>query len=144
MTRVLHMNKALLIGAALAALAILPAQAGEIYRWVDDSGVTHFTSQPPPGRESTRIRTRTGQSEPVQRPAQSDPRERSEPITPRVEAQEQERDRERCRIAQQNLERLMSGARIQLEDADGQRRFIDDDERQERATQAQQVIEEHC
>lgn len=40
---------------ALAGLLAAPAHATEVYRWVDENGVTHFTENPPPGVAADRV-----------------------------------------------------------------------------------------
>lgn len=42
---------------AAILLATSPAMASTFYRWVDDNGVTHYSEQPPQGRQSEAVRT---------------------------------------------------------------------------------------
>ncbi|MCH8544842.1 MAG: DUF4124 domain-containing protein [Alcanivorax sp.] len=55
---------------ALLGLALLSqaASAQSFYRWVDDSGVTHYSESPPEGHESREIRTQS-------RPSSDQPRQ---------------------------------------------------------------------
>jgi len=42
--------------AVLACLALLPTARAEVYKWVDDEGVVHYSAEPPEhGRESTEL-----------------------------------------------------------------------------------------
>jgi len=43
-----------------ATLTLTTAQAGQMYRWVDDDGVTHFSSRPPPSAHSDQTRLKGG------------------------------------------------------------------------------------
>lgn len=43
-----------------AALTLSAVQAGQMYRWVDDEGVTHFSSRPPPGSHSDQTTLKGG------------------------------------------------------------------------------------
>ncbi|MGH8619626.1 MAG: DUF4124 domain-containing protein [Burkholderiales bacterium] len=47
---------AVLAGAALAGFFALPAHAAEVFKWVDKQGVTHYSSAPPAGAKSQRVR----------------------------------------------------------------------------------------
>lgn len=41
--------------AALVVAAVVPVQAGELYRWVDDNGVVHFADTPPAGARGVTV-----------------------------------------------------------------------------------------
>lgn len=41
-------------------LAVSAAQAGQMYKWVDDKGVTHFSTRPPPNRNTDQTRLKGG------------------------------------------------------------------------------------
>lgn len=135
-----------LVAALLAGLATLPAQAENVYRWVDDDGVTHFTAHPPKNRQSDQLRTQTGHSEPVDYSKQY----------PAEEAQNQERANSQnqgpsqaelddaCQRARENLRTLEQGGRIAEEAEDGSRRYLSEEEKAERAERARQTVEETC
>jgi hypothetical protein len=49
---------AMRVGVILFLLFSAPLAFGQVYQWVDENGVRHFSDQPPPdGRESERART---------------------------------------------------------------------------------------
>jgi hypothetical protein len=48
----------------LACWAILPAQAGEVFRWVDKSGAVHYGDEPP--RDADDVERKKLSSEPSQ------------------------------------------------------------------------------
>ncbi|WP_286804138.1 MULTISPECIES: DUF4124 domain-containing protein [unclassified Marinimicrobium] len=138
----------------LAVLAItlcatpLTGLADQVYRWVDDEGVTHFTSHPPKGRPSETLRTQTGHSEPVDYSSQY-PRPEPEQPEPQSAASnveqpsKQELD-EACQRARQNLETLERGGRIAVETEDGSRRYLGEEELSERAETARQIMDRAC
>lgn len=43
-----------------AVLTLCTVQAGQMYRWIDDDGVTHFSSRPPPGEHSDQTTLKGG------------------------------------------------------------------------------------
>ncbi len=46
-----------ILASGLAALVLaLPAAAADFYKWVDDKGVTHYSSEPPPNSKSQQVR----------------------------------------------------------------------------------------
>ncbi|MBA1145657.1 DUF4124 domain-containing protein [Ectothiorhodospiraceae bacterium WFHF3C12] len=52
---------ALSVGVMLAMAGLTPVSAATIYKWTDDTGVTHFSSDPPPaGTDADRIEVESG------------------------------------------------------------------------------------
>ena len=60
----------------LLLLATFSLSAQEVYKWVDENGVTHYSDQPVPGAERVRIETRPS------RPAAPRPRPRTPDASP--------------------------------------------------------------
>lgn len=78
--------------AVLVMLSLVPAAAAEqYYKWVDDEGVTHYSSEKPEGQDATKARVHT--------PASSS----QDKAIKRLEKQRQEAARER-KAANQNEE----------------------------------------
>lgn len=132
----------------IASLALAAtANADRVYQWKNDEGVTQFGSQPPRGREYRELRTQTGHSEPVDYQAIYGPADEPEQETraqePAEGPSEEELD-EACQIAQQNLETIERGGRIVELDEDGERRFLGEEELEERAEQARQTRDLAC
>jgi len=50
------------------AIALGPVSA-QVYKWVDDNGVTHYGERPPQGRKSTEVPYRLGTPAPITNPA---------------------------------------------------------------------------
>lgn len=139
----------LTILALTLSLSPVVSQAEQIYRWVDDEGVTHFTAHPPKGRQSESVRTHTGHSEPVDYTSQYPGEEAEAEAESQTgddnsrELSQQEVD-QACQTARQNLETLERGGRITLETEDGSRRYLDEEEIRERAETARQIMENAC
>lgn len=143
------MRLMILTGTLMLALSTT-AMASQIYKWVDDKGVTHFGAQPPQGQESTTINT-----------AAPPPRSTSSAPSPSVEEQldpeqaaidkkvkedvaKQEAERKQyCETARTNLAQLENNPRVRVEDA-GEVRRLGEDERQERITELKKSIAENC
>lgn len=54
-------RRAWALAALLATLTLPAAHAATIYKWTDDAGVTHFSSDPPPaGADAERIEVESG------------------------------------------------------------------------------------
>lgn len=52
-------------------LCLAGAAAGQVYKWVDENGVTHYSDQPMPGAEQIDLPRSTTTPRPAQRPAGS-------------------------------------------------------------------------
>ena len=143
------MRHMILTGTLMLALSTT-AMASQIYKWVDDKGVTHFGAQPPQGQESTTINT-----------AAPPPRSTSSAPSPSVEEQldpeqaaidkkvkedvaKQEAERKQyCENARTNLAQLENNPRLRVDNG-GEVRRIDENERQERITELKKSIAENC
>ena len=87
-------------GFVLAALLVAPTAAAEVYKWVDENGVTHFTETPPD-------LSVTGVSQPTlrdTRPSDYDPDQDIYDVEGQAERMQQLRD-ERTEKRQARLER---------------------------------------
>ncbi|MFN3770881.1 MAG: DUF4124 domain-containing protein [Ectopseudomonas guguanensis] len=143
------MRHMILTGTLMLALSTT-AMASQIYKWVDDKGVTHFGAQPPQDQQATTINTAT----PPPRPATSTPApgtgEQADPeqaaidkkVKEDVAKQEAER-KQYCETARTNLAQLENNPRVRIEDG-GEVRRIGEDERQERITELKKSIAENC
>ena len=150
-----------LVGAALLALASLPASADKIYRWVDAGGVVNYTQQKPRDTESEAIITQGGTSRPVRQAPAPVPElsaATGQPLSAEQEkmldglrAAEQARQAEIAKIKEQNcqesrdvLARLTLKSRIRVRDEDGDYRVMPENERQERIARAQENVALYC
>lgn len=126
------------------------AQAGQIYKWVDAQGVTHFDAQPPVGNAATAVDT----VKPVAAPPPAAPKAataadgaaQQKALDNQVKRQvaEQEQQIEKfCTGARTNLAQLKNNPRIR-QDVDGELKRLNEEERQQKITETQQMIDEHC
>jgi flagellum-specific peptidoglycan hydrolase FlgJ len=143
---------AITLATALAAAA--PAQAGKLYKWVDEEGNVTYSQQRPPGQqaESMRLRSATLSSEGAQ--------EKLDALNERAAEQKKDRDfaansanatQERnermannCKIARENMRILRTTSRIQDKDAEGEAYFLDEAGIQAKIQQTQKQIDDNC
>jgi cell pole-organizing protein PopZ len=134
----------LLLGCASAACA------GQIYKWVDAQGITHFTAQPPQAGQAALVppakqppsppavatpATQAQDSDPTQ--ADIDARVRKE-----VAAKEKERA-DYCVNVRTTLAQLRNNPRLRME-VNGEMRRVSEDERQAKIAETEKAIGEHC
>src|SRR5690606_153660 len=62
------MQRIILAGTLLLALSS-PSMAGQIYKWVDANGTTHYGAQPPQDRPATNVNTLVAPPRPATAPA---------------------------------------------------------------------------
>ncbi|MDH4580440.1 DUF4124 domain-containing protein [Pseudomonas sp. BN415] len=148
----------MILAASLLLALSSSAMAGQVYKWVDAQGVTHFGAQPPEGQEATSVNT----SVPKPRPALPRlDREIAQPATPlpeskpvgdqkaidekvkaEVATQEAER-RKYCENIRTNLAQLQNNPRLRAE-VNGEVRRLSEEERQSRMKEAEKAISENC
>lgn len=138
-----------MIFAAMITLALsATSQAAQIYKWVDDQGVTHFDAQPPAGRQTQQID--------IQKPPAPSAPNPSKPVTDgqaeqravdtevkKKIAQEQNKRTEDCKILRTNLAQLQNNPRVR-EQVEGGLKRLTEEERQGRITETQKAIEDYC
>jgi hypothetical protein len=137
-----------------ALLGPLPVRAQEeIYKWVDDEGITHFSARPPEGVEYERINTLRDRRETVTPQTVGDTEDGLEdtadsmlPALPEVDVQQPDPElvAERCQQARSNLQWLTQRVRINRENDEGEVERISEEERQRLISEAQAFIEEWC
>lgn len=137
---------------AMTALPLATSAAG-IYKWQDSDGKTHFSDKPPPDVEAETITPRTA-------PPAQDAGAELDALTERAEENyerrmeeraEQAREREEaekiaahCADTRAKLERLQTSTRRQIINAQGEREFLPEEQRQAWMRQAREELEKHC
>ncbi|MCY1394038.1 hypothetical protein D9M71_89520 [compost metagenome] len=155
------MRRFIFMGSLLLAMTT-PAMAAQVYKWVDDKGITHFGSHPPEGTPAASISTSTSQPKsgfplppPPKAPAPASPKA---PVAPSPDDQQKTVDEKVKRdIAQQeaergkycaglrtNLSQLKNNPRVRVQEENGEMRRLPEEERQQRITQTEQAIRENC
>ena len=157
------MSKFLLIILMLAYTDTFAA----INKWVDDQGRVHYSDQPPPSKAKAETLRSTSDSE-GNANASSAPAAVSAPAAPKTIAEreaelkksqkakqeaahkalqkqaEEDVKKASCATSQQSLRTLQEGIRIIEVDANGERSYMDDKQRQERIAKAQQDVATYC
>ena len=144
--------RSLFVKVSLLLLLSTPVWAGQVYKWVDAQGVTHFDAQPPPGQNVTPIETKTQPapaaapktSAPAAAPSSNDAKQRAADAKVRAEVTDaQQRNDEWCDQARTNLAQLTNNPRVQMETEGGQRRMTEE-ERQAKITETKDGITQNC
>ncbi len=156
------MKKLLLI---LLMLGGTNAFAG-LSKWVDAGGKVHYSDQPPPANvEAKTLRFTSGATAPA---STDDAAAAEAPAAPKTIAEREaelrkaqqakkeaadkaareqarlEAEKAYCDAAQQNLRALQEGMRMVKIDANGERTYLDDEQRRQRIEKTRQDIEAHC
>ena len=151
--------------ALLSCLVLWTAPSpAQMYKWVDEKGVTHYSEKPPPGRKAQQI-----QPAPAAPPAPAT----SQPTNPAQTWSEQERDfrrraiereqaaekkqrkedearyrtemrRELCLEAQRAVSALGESRPVYWINQKGEREYIDDSSRPAAMQRAKQNVETYC
>ena len=147
----------------LAALVVMAVTAGsgamanEIYKWTDEDGTVHYGDRPTGDVTEERValtyRRTTSASVERQVQAMADygaAREeanaaRSDAAQQAAEAKaEEEARKQRCEKYRAQLETMLQARRLYREDENGERDYLDDQQRQEARTKAEELIAENC
>lgn len=131
----------------MVSLLISPlCMAGQIYKWVDAQGVTHFDAQPPQGQPATTVVTPPSPAgkpaAPTRNTAIGDQQSIDNTVKKQV-AEQQAQLKVFCEQARTNLAQLQNNPRLR-EDVDGEMRRLTDQQRQERTSEAQKQIADNC
>lgn len=126
----------------------------EIYKWVDEDGVTHFSARPPEGVEYQRISTfndvvstvapqTVGETEDL---GPENAESNLLPELPEVEVQQPDPElvAERCEEARNNLSWMTQRVQINRENEQGEIERVTEEERQQMIRETQAFIDEWC
>lgn len=155
------MKRLLLSAVACAFATVAIAQQ---YKWTDKDGRTQYGDNPPPGVNATRIK---GPANPPAAPSapasgSKDVGKDGKPLTPEQAFRKRQQEREEadkkdaekqqqaaikqknCESAQASLRQLESGQRIGQINAQGERVFMEDDQRAKATQNAQKAVADWC
>ncbi|WP_411385641.1 DUF4124 domain-containing protein [Pseudomonas sp. MPB03] len=139
------MRMMLLTASLLVGLSPI-SMAGQIYKWVDAQGVTHFGAQPPQGVEATTVGKSATPAPKPPPPASGGVVGDQKAIDQQVKKEVAEQEAQLkafCEQARTNLAQLQNNPRVR-EDVEGEMRRLTDEERRQRIDETRQQIEEHC
>lgn len=129
-------------------------RAEEVYRWVDDEGITHYSSTPPPDRDADRIEAANPPADdPEARRREIEKLEQSNKtrlyrkrLERRIadEEKQQQQERERfCSRLRDKRQTLLTIPQVREESEDGVR-VMAQEERDALLQQYEQQLAEHC
>ncbi|MFL6607754.1 MAG: DUF4124 domain-containing protein [Pseudomonas sp.] len=139
------MRTMLLTAILLASLSPM-SMAGQIYKWVDAQGVTHFGAQPPEGVDATTVGKTAAPGAKPQAPASGGVVGDQKMIDKQVKQQVAEQEAQLkafCEQARTNLAQLQNNPRVR-EEVEGEMRRLSDEERRQRIDETRAQIEENC
>ena len=149
------MRITLVTGLALvAAAAFASAVHAQAYRWVDKDGTVQYGDVPPPGVHATPFALPASPSGPAPHeltPAQQEQQFRASQLKKQKaeekaakEKEEAEAKQQNCASAQESLRVLQSGQRVVRVDAKGERYYLDDAQRAQETSRAQDAVKQWC
>lgn len=138
--RMIFLTASLLVGLSTMCMA------GQVYKWVDAQGVTHFGAQPPEGTEATTvIKSASPPAKPAAPPSGGvigDQKAIDQQVKKQIAEQEAQL-KAFCEQARTNLAQLQNNPRVR-EDVEGEMRRLTDEERRLRIDETRKQIEENC
>lgn len=144
------------LGIPLLAIALsAPVFADEVYKWVDEEGVTHYGERAPADKDYSMVKTYGEVPSDAEEAKQRLEQQRTEKKTAQEKsvdyaeqkkiADEQAKVRaENCKGAKNNLKAIQENARVRILGEDGEFRYLSEDERQEKLIEAKTMISENC
>lgn len=147
-----------------AVLAFAGSALAQQYKWTDKDGRTQYGDNPPPGVKATRIKgpSPSAPGAPAAPASKDAVGKDGKPLSPEAAFKKRQQEREEaekkeaqeraqaeakqknCESAQASLRQLESGQRIGQVNAQGERVFIDDDQRAKQTQAAQKAVSDWC
>jgi hypothetical protein len=131
----------------------IPASA-QVYKWVDEKGVTHYGERPPQGKSAQEVEQRLANPGPAPgKAAQPSWKEqdlefrRRRIETEQADAKTRQREasqKQACNQARDQLAQMKSARRVYRLDEKGERVFQSDDERNASIARLEQLVSENC
>jgi len=142
--------------AAMALTASGGVFAGEIYKWIDEDGNVHYEDRPSGAASEQRLAlsykpTDSGavqqrvEAQEEWQAAMAEARAESDAEAQKAEdaKAEAEANRQKCENYRAQLQTIQQSLRLYRE-KDGEREYLDDTQREEASTRAQELIAEYC
>jgi len=126
-----------IIPIAFLLISPLAMAAGDVYRWKDANGVSHYSDQPQPGAELIHTSKRSGNPAPAtSQPAPAAPTvstdnsapQLSREVTQQVRQEAASAKAEQCKKQQEAYQRAIQARRIVKVDEKGNKTFLNDSE----------------
>lgn len=130
------------LGFTLACLSG-QALAKEFYKWEDEEGVTHYSSQPSKTHKSVKVHASNIKGDPQTSASDSNSQDEGQAKDSRADEQVYKKDPERCAAAQRNKQTLEENARIRIKEGD-EYRYLTQEEIRKQMDMAMQAIADDC
>jgi Domain of unknown function (DUF4124) len=139
----------------LVALLNPSLHADEVYKWVDEQGITHYEERAPADKNYSKVTTygvvpadaeKANQRLDQQRADKKSAEEKGLDYAKQKKiSDEQARVRtENCKGAQNNLKTIQENARVRILGEDGEFRYLSEEERQQQIDTAKEMITANC
>lgn len=134
-------------------MSVAGLAAAQVYKWVDERGVTHYAEQPPQGAKATQVPSSSATPAPGSAPRADDYQQKDMEFRQRriqAEAaeenrrQEASRRREQCSRQRDVLVRLREARRMYALNESGERIYMDDAGREAAIAQQEQLVARLC
>ena len=154
-------TRLLITVAAATALCASPVMAAEIYKYTDENGNVHYGDRPSGNRAEETVSVASQRTdnaavqaafneryapkpEPQNQAADSGEAEKEEKLS-RAERRAAAAERaQKCESYRARMETVITSRRLYREDENGERVYLEDNERQEARDKIQALIEEYC
>jgi hypothetical protein len=137
-----------LILAVFTSLNSTSLDAGTIHKWVDDKGNVHYGDAPPVKTDSKNVRVQSAPSDPGKAlPRLKTSADASDQVTGGAGKEQKvsaERASKICASAKADLDVISTSDRIKLQAADGNIRYLSDEEIAERQASSQAEVDRFC
>lgn len=150
----IRLTRSIIAALAIASVSLM-ASADQVYRWVDKDGHVHY-SQTPPASTGVNAKTLNITAPPPdpttlqndQKLAQQiqDQDKQAQKKQQQAQASQQQREQQQkaCNYLQQRLQVLEQSARVATVDAQGNKSYISDADREKQEQQLQDQINKTC
>jgi hypothetical protein len=137
------------------AVSAPPVHPASVYKWVDEKGVTQYSTTPPPGKPAQEIKVQPEVTPGTEPESKGVPEQPTAPTPPGTDGEgKQPDDKQRaeqkaigekvCQELRDNLARLQQYARIYEKDDKGEVTWLTEEQRQQRTEETQKQIKEFC
>ena len=147
----------LAVAGLVAGLATGVAAAGEIYKYVDENGNTHYVDRPTgaPAEQRVAINSRNTDNSAVQARVDAFRERRSSAADARAEraaaaeeaakaAEDKAAQEKRCEQARSRLQSYLQSRRLYRTDENGEREYLDEAATREARSKAEQAVTDAC
>jgi ParB-like chromosome segregation protein Spo0J len=145
-----------LLIAVLTGFATISTTYADVYKWIDDEGVTHYSQRPPTSEKAQLIKTPPPPSLNQEESAKERVNQLLEQQQTEREARQKQQEEQRqaaeqaeikqqnCQTAKHNLQQFQDNPGRRYQDAEGNITRMVEEERQQRIQDFQKQINEFC